>query len=144
MSKSSSSSSSLSSSPSTSSRDSAHDLERDVILLEGIEVPASLGVTEAERQMRRPVRLDLELGFDLRAAGTSDDLSHTIDYGELYEVITKVAGGREHRLVEALGERIIEGLFENFPIDRVRLTVKKSNPIAGVLDWAGIRISRAR
>ncbi len=120
------------------------DLEPDVILLEGIEVPASLGVTEAERRMRRPVRLDLELAFDLGAAGASDDLSETLDYGELYEVVAKVAGGREHRLVEALGERIVAALFENFPIDRVRLTVRKSKPIAGVLDWAGIRISRSR
>lgn len=120
------------------------DLERDVILLEGIEVPASLGVTEAERRMRRPVRLDLELGFDLGAAGASDDLSKTIDYGELYEVVAKVAGGREHRLVEALGERLVAALFENFPIDWLRLTVRKSKPIAGVLDWAGIRITRSR
>jgi dihydroneopterin aldolase len=118
--------------------------EGDVILLEGIEVPASLGVTEAERQMRRPVRLDLELGFDLVASGASDDLSQTIDYAALYEVVAKVAGGREHKLVEALGERIVAALFENFPIDRVRLTVRKSKPIAGVLDWAGIRITRSR
>ena len=120
------------------------DLDRDVILLEGVEVPASLGVTEAERQMRRPVRLDLELGFDLRAAGRSDDLSQTLDYGELYEVVSKVAGGREHGLVEALAERIVSALFENFPITRVRLTVRKPKPIAGVLDWAGIRITRQR
>ncbi len=120
------------------------DLDRDVILLEGVEVPASLGVTEAERRMRRPVRLDLELGFDLSAAGRSDELTETIDYSELYEVVAKVAGGREHRLVEALGERIVSAIFENFPIDHVRLTVRKSKPIAGVLDWAGIRITRRR
>ncbi len=118
--------------------------EPDAILLEGIEVPAALGVTEAERRMRRPVRLDLELGFDLRPAGRSDDLSETIDYGEIYEVVEKVAGGREHQLVEALGERIVDVLFERFPVDRVKLTVRKSRPIAGVLEWAGVRITRTR
>ena len=41
----------------------------DVILLEGIQVPAALGVTAAERRMRRPVLLDLEVERDLRAAG---------------------------------------------------------------------------
>ena len=93
-----------------------HSNAPDIILLEGIEVPAALGVTEAERQMRRPVRLDLELGFDLRPSGQTDDLSQTIDYGEIYEVVEKVAGGREHKLVEALGERIANALFENFPV----------------------------
>jgi len=121
-----------------------HSNAPDIILLEGIEVPASLGVTEAERQMRRPVRLDLELGFDLRPSGQTDDLSQTIDYGQIYEVVEKVAGGREHKLVEALGERIADALFENFPVESVQLTVRKSKPIAGVLDWAGVRITRTR
>jgi dihydroneopterin aldolase len=121
-----------------------HSNAPDIILLEGIEVPAALGVTEAERQMRRPVRLDLELGFDLRPSGQTDDLSQTIDYGEIYEVVEKVAGGREHKLVEALGERIANALFENFPVESVQLTVRKSKPIAGVLDWAGVRITRTR
>ena len=121
-----------------------HSNAPDIILLEGIEVPAALGVTEAERQMRRPVRLDLELGFDLRPSGQTDDLSQTIDYGAIYEVVEKVAGGREHKLVEALGERIADALFENFPVESVQLTVRKSKPIAGVLDWAGVRITRTR
>ncbi|HIG70285.1 MAG TPA: dihydroneopterin aldolase [Myxococcales bacterium] len=121
-----------------------HSNAPDIILLEGIEVPAALGVTEAERQMRRPVRLDLELGFDLRPSGQTDDLSQTIDYGEIYEIVEKVAGGREHKLVEALGERIANALFENFPVESVQLTVRKSKPIAGVLDWAGVRITRTR
>lgn len=118
--------------------------EPDVILLEGIEVPAAIGVTPAERRMRRPVRLDLEVGYDLAPAGRSDDLRQTIDYGEIFEVVEKVAGSREHELVEALGERIAEALFERFPIDFVRLSVRKSRPIAGVLEWAGVRITRTR
>jgi dihydroneopterin aldolase len=32
---------------------------KDVILLDGIEVPAALGVSKAERSMRRPVLIDL-------------------------------------------------------------------------------------
>jgi len=118
--------------------------EPDVILLEGIEVPSALGTTSAERRMRRPVRLDLELGFDLTAAGRSDDLSHTIDYGEVYEVVEKVAGSGEHKLVEALGTRIAQALFERFAIDFVTVTVRKPRPIAGVLDWTGVRFTRHR
>ena len=36
----------------------------DVILLEGIQIPAALGVTAAERRVRRPVLLDLEVERD--------------------------------------------------------------------------------
>ncbi len=122
----------------------SREREPDVILLEGIEVPSALGVSEAERRMRRPVRLDLELGFDLTQAGRSDDLTHTVDYGEVYEVVEKVAGGREHKLVEALGQRIADALFDRFPIDFVTMTVRKPRPIAGVLDWTGVRFTRKR
>ena len=63
----------------------------DVILLEGIQVPAALGVTAAERRMRRPVRLDLEIARDLRAAGRSDSIRQTIHYKRVFEVGAQVA-----------------------------------------------------
>ena len=116
----------------------------DAILLEGIEVPAALGVTAAERRMRRPVRLDLELGRDLRAAGRSDQIRHTLHYQEVFDVVAEVAGGREHKLVEALGERIAQAVLSAFDAEWVCVTVRKPKPIAGVLEHAGIRITRRR
>lgn len=116
----------------------------DRILLEGIEVPASLGVSAPERKMRRPVRLDLEIGCDLRASGRSDRLAQTIDYQEIHDVVSEVAGTRDHELVEALAERIVVALFDRFAIDWVTISVRKHNPVAGVLDFAGVRITRWR
>jgi dihydroneopterin aldolase len=116
----------------------------DVILLDGIEVPAALGVSAAERRMRRPVRVDLEVGRDLRAAGRSDRIKDTLDYALIYEVVEEVAGGREHRLVEALGENLAVELLGRFEIEWVTVTVRKPKPVAGVLDYTGIRITRRR
>ncbi len=117
---------------------------RDAILLEGIEIPAALGVTAAERQMRRPVRLDLEVGRDLRLAGLSDRVRHTLDYQKIFDVVAQVAGEREHKLVEALGERIAEALLRGFDVEWVSVTVRKPKPLSGVLEHAGIRITRWR
>jgi len=116
----------------------------DVILLEGIEVPAALGVSASERRMRRPVRVDLEVACDLRAAGNSDRIRDTLDYAAIYEVVAKIASTQEHRLVEALGARIAEALLGDFEIDWVTVTVRKSKPVAGVLDYTGIRITRSK
>jgi dihydroneopterin aldolase len=116
----------------------------DVILLEGVEVPAALGVTAAERRMCRPVRVDLEIGYPLAQSGRSDRIRDTIDYGEIYEVVEAVARGSEHRLVEALGERIASRLLDAFPIDWVTVTVRKPKPLAAVLEHTGIRITRRR
>ncbi len=117
---------------------------RDAILLEGVQIPAALGVTAAERRMRRPVRLDVELERDLRAAGRSDRIASTIDYEAIYDAIEKVAAGQDHRLVEALAERIAEALLAGFPVDAVTVSVRKSRPFAGVVEHAGVRIRRER
>ena len=122
----------------------AVDDEGDVILLEGIQVPAALGVTAAERRMRRPARIDLEIGYRLSAAGRSDRIRDTIDYAQIFRVVEEVASGQEHRLVEALGERIAKALLDTFSIDSVSITVRKPKPIAGVLEHTGVRLRRER
>lgn len=117
---------------------------QDVILLEGIQVPAALGVTAAERRVRRPVLLDLEVTRDLRAAGRSDRIRHTLHYKRIFEVVEDVAANQEHRLVEALGDRIARAVLAKFDADAVTVTVRKPTPIAGVLRYAGVRVTRSR
>ena len=114
------------------------------ILLEGIQVPAALGVTAAERRMRRPVLLDIAVVRDLRAAGRSDRISQTIHYKRIYEIVEDVAANQEHKLVEALGERIAQAILSKFDAEAVTVTVRKPKPISGVLEHAGIRITRSQ
>jgi dihydroneopterin aldolase len=121
---------------------SARAVGSDAILLEGIQVAAAIGVTAAERRLCRPVRIDLEVGRDLEPAGRSDAIRHTLDYGDIYRVVEEVAGGREHKLVEALAQRIAEAILSGFLVDWVTVTVRKAKPIAGALDWAGVRVTR--
>jgi dihydroneopterin aldolase len=116
----------------------------DEILVEGIQIPASLGVSAAERRMRRPVLVDLAAERDLAHAGSSDRIGDTIDYQQLFDVVEAVAGEQEHRLVEALAERIAQAVLERFDVDAVTVTVRKPKPVAGVLDHAGVRIRRER
>jgi dihydroneopterin aldolase len=117
----------------------------DKIFLQGIQVPAALGVTAAERRMRRPVTLDIELEVDLAAAGRSDHIRHTVHYKRVFEVVEDVAANQEHRLVEALGQRIADAVLGKFAgVEAITVTVRKPKPISGVLEYAGIQIRRAR
>ncbi len=94
--------------------------------------------------MRRPVLLDLEVGTDLGAAGRSDQIRHTLHYKRIFEVVEDVATHQEHKLVEALAARIVEAILGKFDAEWVRVTVRKPKPIAGVLDHAGVRVTRWR
>jgi dihydroneopterin aldolase len=117
---------------------------KDVILLHGIQVPAALGVTAGERRLRRPVLLDLEVESDLRAAGRSDRIGDTFHYKRIFEVVEDVASSYEHKLVEALADRIARAVLEKFEAEAVSVSVRKPTPIAGVLQYAGVRIRRTR
>ena len=116
----------------------------DCILLEGIQVPAALGVTAAERRVRRPVRLDIEVMLDLRDAGASDSIRQTVHYKRIFEVVEDIAANQQHKLVEALGERIADAILSKFGAETVKVTVRKPTPISGVLQYAGCRIVRHR
>ena len=104
---------------------------------------AQLGLPR-ERRVRRPVTLDLEVARDLRAAGRSDSIRQTIHYKRIFEIVEDVAGNQEHKLVEALGDRIARAVLGKFDADAVTVTVRKPTPIAGVLQYAGVRITRTR
>ena len=116
----------------------------DVILLQGIQVPAALGVTAAERRARRPVLLDIEVERDLARAGRTDRISDTLHYKRVFEVVEDVAANQQHKLVEALGDRIARAVLGKFDADAVSVTVRKPTPIAGVLQYAGVRVRRTR
>jgi dihydroneopterin aldolase len=107
-------------------------------------VPAALGVSAVERRMRRPVRLDIEVESDLAASGRSDRIRDTVHYKRIFEVVEDVAANQEHKLVEALAERICHAVLAKFDADAVTVTVRKPSPIAGILAYAGVRIRRTR
>ncbi|NNL65375.1 MAG: dihydroneopterin aldolase, partial [Myxococcales bacterium] len=90
------------------------------------------------------VTLDLEVVRPLDVAGRSDNIRHTVHYKRIFEIVEDVAGNQEHKLVEALGQRIAEAVLAKFDARAVTVTVRKPKPIAGVLEYAGIRITRRR
>ena len=47
-------------------------------------------------------------------------------------MVADVAGNQEHKLVEALGDRIARAILRKFGADAVTVTVRKPKPIAGV------------
>jgi dUTP pyrophosphatase len=76
--------------------------------------------------------VDLRLGVDLGAAGRSDDLSRTVDYGKVAETVRAIVMGRPFRLIEALAEALAGAILEAHDIvQEIDVRVEKpSAPIA--------------
>ena len=91
----------------------------------------------------QPFEVDVYLDLDLRAAGASDDLADTIDYGALAGRVESVITGEHHALLERLAERIAETAATDARVRSVTVDVRKLRPPVAVdLSWAGVRVTR--
>ena len=115
------------------------------IIIERLEFRARCGVTTEERARPQPLAVDLELDCQLEQAGLSDNLAHTIDYARVTQRVMEVGTAQDSCLLEAMTERLLAMLFEEFPIQRVKLWVRKLQPpMTYVTGSVGVTIERTR
>jgi dihydroneopterin aldolase len=115
------------------------------VVIEGLEFRSRCGVTAEERARPQALAVDLELDCRLEAAGVSDDLIHTIDYANVAQRVVDIGTVQESQLLETLAERLLATLFTEFPIDRIKLWLRKLHPpISHVTRSVGINIERTR
>jgi dihydroneopterin aldolase len=99
---------------------------QDRILLEGMVFHGRHGTLPAERELGQPFVVDVELRLDLRPAGLADDLSQTVDYGEVHRRAREVVEGEPVNLTETVAERIAAAILENhLSAESVRVRVTK-------------------
>jgi FolB domain-containing protein len=118
---------------------------RDTIELEGLCLDCVLGVNPDERDREQPVRVDLRMGLDLRAAGRSASIGDTIDYDRTASEIAALLRFRRYRLLENAAEEVAAMLFGVHPrIEELELRIQKPQALAGRAIAAAIRIARRR
>lgn len=115
------------------------------IIIERLEFRGRCGVTAEERARPQPLAVDLELDGPLEPAGLSDNLAHAIDYAKVAQRVVEVGTGQDSCLVEAMAERLLTMLYSEFPVERVRLWVRKLHPpMSYVTGSVGVTIERTR
>jgi dihydroneopterin aldolase len=121
-------------------------MEPDQIIVQGIEFYAYHGVPDAEQQIGHRYRVDLVVDLDLREAGRTDDLRHTVSYGDLARLVIQIGTSQQRRLLESLAEQMCNAILEQFPaIQRVELFIAKRLPPTGTItELAGVKIVRVR
>lgn len=117
----------------------------DKILIGGLQFYGHHGVSEEERNTGGYYQVDLEIYHNLSDAARSDDLSDTIDYGEVCRLLQKLGEESQHHLLESLGEAMAAAVLDGFPAQGLLIRLKKLNPpLDPHLDFAGIEIKRGR
>ena len=118
---------------------------RDKIILKGIRFHGYHGTSESERKVGQKYEIDAELICSLATAGTTDDLEYTVDYAKVVDLIVETGTKRSFHLIEALAERSASIILNRFPVDEVRITVKKlSPPIEQSIRYVAVEICRGK
>lgn len=117
----------------------------DRIFVRDLKVEAKVGVTAEERAAPQTLTINIEIATDLRGAGSSDDISETIDYGEVAMAAAELARSSEVRLLETLAERIAAQISATERVQMVTVEIAKDvPPIPERLRDVGVRIERTR
>jgi dihydroneopterin aldolase len=91
--------------------------------LHGLELHGRHGVLAEERETGQRFLFDLWLGVP--AAVLSDRLEDAVDYREVAEAVRNVSDGHAYALLEALAAAVADELLDRFPLERVRVRVRK-------------------
>ena len=122
-----------------------HAAGSDRIQLRGLRFLGAHGALPGEERQAQPFEVDLDIYGDLSAAGRSDSLADTVDYGALCEASRAVVEGPHVALLERLAERLAEEVFRvGGPLVLgVEVSIRKLRPpVPFDLASAGVRVYR--
>ncbi|MCI5805523.1 MAG: 2-amino-4-hydroxy-6-hydroxymethyldihydropteridine diphosphokinase [Clostridium sp.] len=116
----------------------------DQIIIENLEIFGYHGVFEEEAFLGQKFIVDARLYLDTRPAGQTDDLTQSLDYGEVCQFIKKLVETERYMLIEKIAEEIASGLLLTYDLlQKVEITVKKPwAPVRVHLDTVAVRIER--
>lgn len=118
----------------------------DIIYFNGMEFYGYHGVFPEENKLGQRFLVDMELYLDLSLAGEKDQLDHTINYAEVYELCKTIVEGETYQLVEKIAQEIANRSLDQFPLLNevmVRI-IKPDPPIPGHYRSVAVEIKRGR
>jgi len=117
----------------------------DQITLTGVRATGHHGVFDHEKRDGQDFVVDVTVHTDLSRASDTDNLDHTVHYGELAEKVAAVVGGEPVDLIETLAERIAQVVLEDERIPLVTVTVHKPHaPIPLTFSDVSVTVHRGR
>jgi dihydroneopterin aldolase len=101
------------------------------------------GVSAAEKETGRRFEVDCELVADLAGPGKTDNLTDTIDYAAVYDLIADMVQNRSFSLLEGLATHLATEVLAAFDVIEVTIRVRKLvPPINGNIDHIEVEVTR--
>jgi 7,8-dihydroneopterin aldolase/epimerase/oxygenase len=114
------------------------------IELHGLVVHGFHGVLEEERRDGQQFVFDVRVTSG-EAAARTDDVEDAVDYRLVASTVVEVSSRQRYHLLEALASAVADELVRRFPVERVRVRVRKpAVRLAARVDYAAVTVERMR
>jgi dihydroneopterin aldolase len=113
----------------------------DKVFIHGLELEATIGVYEWERDILQRLVVDLEMGSNIQPAAKQDDIHLSLDYFVISEQIKRWVNDSRFQLIESLAEDLATKLRETFHIPWLRLRLHKPGAVPDARS-VGVEIER--
>ena len=114
-----------------------------VVTIRGLELMASIGIRQREREHEQRVRISVDLTARPGAAVPGEDRRRIINYEKVVAAIRDIARSGHIELCEGFAERICNACFADPRVARVRVWVEKLDVFADA-DGVGAILERTR
>ncbi|MDO6824010.1 dihydroneopterin aldolase [Marinobacter sp. 1_MG-2023] len=114
----------------------------DSVLIENLVVETVVGVYDWEREVTQALVVDLDMAWDNRIPGQSDDVADALDYAAVSERVGQCLQELKPRLLEHGAEVLAEVLQREFGISWLRLTLRKPGAVPAAKS-VGVCIERS-
>lgn len=97
----------------------------DLIHLFDVRLQCRIGCTADERVNAQELIADVTVTTDIRPAAQTDDITLTVNYVAVVDLMQQLAGARDYALIETLIELTAQRILEQFPVESVRILMRK-------------------
>ena len=119
---------------------------KTVLFIDNLEVFANHGLFEEENKLGQKFIFDMECELNYKKAMFSDEMTDSISYADIAEVVVKTATTNTFNLLERLAGEILKNIFTEFSqIENINLKINKPGaPIKYHFEKCGVEVNVSR
>ena len=119
---------------------------KTVLFIDNLEVFANHGLFVEENKLGQKFIFDIECELNYKKAMFSDEMTDSISYADIAEVVVKTATTNTFNLLERLAGEILKNIFTEFPqIENINLKINKPGaPIKYHFEKCGVEVKTSR
>ncbi|NLT11627.1 MAG: 2-amino-4-hydroxy-6-hydroxymethyldihydropteridine diphosphokinase [Clostridiaceae bacterium] len=116
------------------------------ILLEAMEFWGYTGCLDSEKRSGQKFIVDIVLFFSDLPATLTDELSDTVHYGEVFDLVKSRVESSPVSLIERLAQMVVDDIFAVFQrVSAIDISIRKPDaPVSGKFQSMGVRLVRHR